>query len=202
MTMPAGGKPAKGRQEIRAALDALQQSEMPGHEAGPLNAGLAADARLPIASFVGDSAARNFQQALLEAGVMSQLIRSRRGVQVAVEMADRERAVEALTRYRSEHPESADVSLRLRYDAAILCGIIGGGVGLTIVLGTGAETFTYLALAACIGIGTLSGLLMELVLNVSRSRRGVLLSMSSLLVLMTLIALCVYLSKVIRQIGI
>lgn len=195
MARPAGGKPAKGREEIRATLDSIHQAEVPGHEAGPLNAGLNGEARLPIASFSTASTARDFQQVLLNSGVMSELMLSRRRTQVAVDMSDRQRAVELLNGYRAEHPEVASTIKSRRYDKTILLGMVGAGVGITYVIAMGFLPSSILPCLACIAIGFLLGLL----LDTPEGPGGFYWSLRALLVVVTLAALCLYLGKVLQE---
>ena len=201
MPEAAGGKPAKGRDQIRSALDSIRQAEVPGHKAGPLEGGLAADARLAIASFGQPADARDFQRVLLESGLMSQVIRRRRRTQVAVDLADRQRAVELLDAYRAQHPEATPTRKHLRYDLAILGGLVGSGIGLAVVIGSGFATFTALALCAWIAIGALTGLLIETSREISGGKGAVLWSVRSLLIVVTLVALFMYVMKVFKLMG-
>ena len=71
MSSPFQKTPPKNTDKIRSALEAVRQGVDRQVAAGPYRDGLAADARVVIAAFHQPEAARQFQDVLLRAGVMS-----------------------------------------------------------------------------------------------------------------------------------
>ena len=90
---PPGGRPPKSLEEIRARLESVHR--LPARQAGPLAGGLTDDDPIVVVTFTSRAQARRFQQFLSDAGVMSQLSRSRGQEQVLVDMSDRQRAAQS-----------------------------------------------------------------------------------------------------------
>jgi hypothetical protein len=170
---PGAGKPPKDVSTIRHALDALHSSG-PARPQGPLAQGIG-DARIPVVSFARRDVALEFQQALLEAGVMSSLSRLRRRTQVEVDATDRFQAVEHLRRFEARLDPERLRPLPRHFDFTVFCLAAALTLDAILVFGLG-RNFSWSAAYLCgmfLALSLVFGLLLDFVrVNLHRMGRG------------------------------
>jgi hypothetical protein len=181
--------PPKSAERIRAALESVQENVGKENEPGPYRDGLTPEARLVIASFHDPEGCRRFQQALLQAGIMSQANIQRTVSEVIVDYSDHDRASELLIRHLEAFPDRPPRTFRRDFDCTIFGIVIGGAFGLIYLAGELREPKDLVVALIFTLLGAITGGLLDRPRNRYRRTGQLQFGLGDVMVLMAVIAL-------------
>ena len=155
------GKPPKTVDSIRASLKSIHQTAKVSVHSGPHRHGLAKDYPITIATFYEQAMARSLQQLLSQSGVFSKVVTVRGGVNVVVDKEDHPRATEIYNENHDDFPNRYPSKEARRFDFLIFGTAIGLTVGAIIFLGVWGKPMAVAILFTFVGIGAISGHLLD-----------------------------------------
>lgn len=191
------GKRPKSADSIRASLQSIQASQKDDTSAGPLAKGLEPMDQLVVQSFKNYDVGRQFQQRLMDNGVMTTGKRHRGEYQVMVDYEDRDAASAILREHMKSNPDVLPIGYNCRYDFLIFGLIIGLTLGVLLVLdvyNASEDMLIAVSFAIC---GAVCGHLVDRVILQVRRTNQLQIGMREFLLTATLPALIIAVSRIV-----
>jgi hypothetical protein len=195
MDPPLEKTPPKSVERIRAALESVHRDQ-PATEPGPYRAGFAPDEPIVIAAFHDRDCARAFQDALLEAGIVSKSRFHRTGAEVLVDHSDGQRASELLAKHLQRFPDRRRQGHRRDFDFAIFGSVLGLTCGA--ILLEFRRPGDFLALTIMTLFGTILGSLLDRPRNRYRRTGQLQFGLGDVLLLTAVIGLAIALWRLLE----